>query len=118
MDHGQYQGQKSKRWLWKHPLHCATASVHEQLSLCQLILENVTDKNPPTDVTATTPLHQAAEKGHYDICKLFMEKIEEKSPQDIEGITPLLVAARNGHLKIYNMMLGYIRASSAVKRRF
>ena len=100
------------------PLHCATASVHEQLSLCQLILENVADKNPPTDVTATTPLHQAAEKGHYDICKLFMEKIEEKSPQDIEGITPLLVAARNGHLKIYNMMLGYIRASSAVKRRF
>ena len=65
------------------------------LCICHLIIEKVEDKNPSNDavlsywdaisfsyptsgvISGLTPLHLAAYNGHYETCKLLMEKIEE-----------------------------------------
>ena len=36
-----------------------------------------------------TPLHEAAYKGNLELCKLFMDKLEDKNPKDNTGKTPL-----------------------------
>ena len=57
----------------------------------------------------------AAGNGHYDVCKLFMEKIEDPNPTvnpgnsfKLGGLNPLDMAARNGHLKICGLIQGYL----------
>ena len=52
-----------------------------------MILENVTDKNPQDDLQIT-PLHDAAERNRYDICKLIIGNIADIHPKNHEGKTP------------------------------
>ena len=47
-------------------------------SICQLILENVIDKNPE-DGFGTTPLFLADQHGHTLICELIKESMEKTS---------------------------------------
>ena len=49
------------------------------------------------DVEQRTPLHLAAEMGHFSICELLIEKSEDKNPIDHWEMTPLHYAARNNH---------------------
>ena len=74
---------------WKiTPLHYAAQKGH--LAVCQLIINNVNDKNP--NEAGITPLHYAAENGHFDICQLIIDNVDDKNPNDITGSTPLDLA--------------------------
>ena len=47
-----------------------------------------------------TPLHMAAFKGYFEICKLILENVDDKNPSRNDGTTPLYMAAQFGHYKI------------------
>ena len=47
-----------------------------------------------------TPLHMAAKKGHLEVCKLFIKKLENKNPGDCKGLTPLTCAVEKGQFEI------------------
>ena len=47
-----------------------------------------------------SPLHIAAESGHYLICKMIMENVVDKNPRGKFGLTPLHLAADRGHIEI------------------
>ena len=48
------------------------------------------------------PLHSAALKGHFEICKLIVDSVEDKNPALSDGDTPLHFAAEQGHLELLN----------------
>ena len=56
------------------------AAEHGHLSICQLIIEKIEDKNPKGSTFGWTPLHCAALNGHFAICKLIMDNVEDKNP--------------------------------------
>ena len=56
-------------------------------------------------ITGWTPIHQAAENGHEQVCKLIMDKIKDKNPADLKGRTPLHIAAKNGYLAVCELIL-------------
>jgi ankyrin repeat protein len=87
------------------PLHAAAVNGH--LINCQLMIENLPDKNPKTD-DESTPLYLAAIRGHYEVFKLFFEIVLEKNPKmsiERQCKTPFHGAARNGHLDICQYIL-------------
>ena len=61
------------------PLHEAAWKGH--LSVCQLIVDNVDDKNPKND-NGKTPLHLASENGHSLVVQLILENVNNKNPKD------------------------------------
>ena len=58
------------------------------------------ETNNPRDRIGKTALHLAAEKGHFNVCKFFLENLEEKNPKDNYGRTPDDYAFANGHLNL------------------
>ena len=56
-------------------------------------------------IAGWTPIHQAAENGHEQVCKLIMDKIKDKNPADLKGRTPLHIAAKNGYLAVCELIL-------------
>ena len=80
------------------PLHLAAKSG--QIAVCRLMLGNMLDKNPASNLSKTTPLHYAAEAGHLQVCKLIMENIIDKNPNSEHGRTPLFLAQLNGHSEV------------------
>ena len=52
-----------------------------------------------------SPLHIAAESGHYLICKMIMENIVDKNPRGKFGLTPLHLAADRGHIEICKLFV-------------
>ena len=57
------------RWT---PLHLAASNGH--FSVCELIIDNISEKNPE-DQFGWTPLHSAAQNGHLRVCKLILSNI-------------------------------------------
>ena len=96
------------------PLHLAAKNGH--LSVCKLIIENVSDKNPISQATQQwinhwTPFHLAAHNGHFSVCKLLIDNISEKNPGDHTGWTPLHSAAQNGHLRVVKLIMSSLSAA-------
>ena len=92
------------------PLH--VAAENGQLSICQLIIPYLTDKNPRGFIRGRSdrrsPLDLAALNGHLDVFKLFFENNdEEKNPKNqfCLGETPLHLAAEKGHFNICNFII-------------
>ena len=56
-----------------------------------------------------TPLHYAAQNGHFEVCKLIIENTEVKNPKGYFGWTPLHNAARNGHFEVSKLILDNIQ---------
>ena len=54
---------------------------------------------PSSHRNGWTPLHSAAKSGHEKICKLLIEKTNNKNHADKKGRTPLHIAAFYGHFK-------------------
>ena len=109
-------------WNGATPLHLAAKNGN--LSICKLIIENVSDKNPNDEKMVNrgvrrwdvqhrmgqwTPLHLAAYNGHFSVCELIIDNISEKNPEDQFGWTPLHSAAQNGHLRVCKLILSNIR---------
>ena len=53
----------------------------------------------------TTPFHNAAYMGHYEICKLIINSVEEKNPKNVNCTTPLHEAVYNCHLNICKLII-------------
>ena len=69
------------------------------MELCESILTDAENKNPPNQ-RMVTPLHFAAEGGHKAICHMLISNADDENPPDTDGNTPLHLAARNGHLEV------------------
>ena len=72
------------------------------LSVCQLIADNIADKNPKTD-SGWTPLDLAAKNGHLSVCQLIVENVKDKNPKDWRGRTPLDLAISRKHASIQKL---------------
>ena len=83
------------------------AAKHGQMTVCQFIIENISDKNPlnPKDDYGCTLLHWAAEHGYLEVCQLVINYIEDKNPINSSRRTPLHYAAQNGHLSICQLIM-------------
>ena len=82
------------------PLHFAARNGN--LTISQLIIENVKDKNPKDDY-GITPLHMAARNGHLSVCQLIIENVKNKNPKDDYGSTPFQLAKNRGFTSICNL---------------
>jgi len=73
------------------------------------ICEKTKDYNPQNNNRCSyenvTPLHIAAWKGHFNICKLIVENISDCNIQDSHGKTPLDIAAYHGHFEICQILV-------------
>ena len=90
------------------PFHLAAKHGHEEV--CQLIMENIPEINPPGCNSKATPLHLAAWNGHLSICKMIIEKLPDKSVKHVnlkDGIdnTPLHLAAERGHFEVCQLIM-------------
>ena len=70
------------------PFHAAVNSGH--LKLCEMILDNLTDKNPKNN-KGETALHVAAYHGHTEICKMILDKSENKNPKGMYNRLSLII---------------------------
>ena len=98
--------------------------MHGHFDTCQLLIENVDDKNPQDD-SGRTPLHLVAEDGNYKVCQLILKNVtflksddtsektkkwskldisRIKNPANEDGRTPLHMAAANGHIGVYSLI--------------
>ena len=64
------------------------------------------DKNP-RDNNGVTALHNAAENGHLEVCKIILVNTAFKIPAARDGYTPLHLAVKNGHLEICEIMVAH-----------
>ena len=62
-----------------------------------------------------TPLHIAAKKGNFEICKLFLANIGHKNPENIVGCTPLYGAFQNNHFEICQLIIDNVDDMSSVE---
>ena len=68
-------------------------------------------KNPENNF-GWTPLHYAAEKGHFEIFKLSFLHAKDKNPEDIYGLTPLHLASIFKNLEVCKFVLENIKDGS------
>ena len=83
------------------PLHYAAR--YDQLTAYQVIMENNPIINP--ECGYMTPFHIAAEHGHLSICKLIIDKVEDKNPRNVDRETPLLYAVQGGFYEICKLII-------------
>ena len=56
-----------------------------------------------------TPLHEAANGGHFDVYQLILEQAANKNPKNMDGITPLDIAAFKGDFEISSLILENVK---------
>ena len=59
-----------------------------------------------------TPLHTAARNGHFEVCKLILENVEDKNPPDNIGSTPINEAIKKKNFKIARLILNHTENAS------
>ena len=85
------------------------------LEICEMIMENMDEKNPKGD-WGVTPFHKAAESGRLEVCKLIVENLLcdkemckryqcDKNPKNDNYFTPLHMAGMNGHLQVCKLII-------------
>ena len=91
------------------PLHWAAQAG--RLRICQLILENVSEKNPKArkffGYRLTTPLQLASRAGHTRVCKLILDSMQEESLTEAMQWTSQNFSP--GNWKIFNMILEHVQ---------
>ena len=68
------------------------------------------DKNPKS-IGNSTPLHQAALNGHFNVVELILNSVRDKNPSVWMGcgITPLHRAAENGHVSVCELIMSHLK---------
>ena len=56
-----------------------------------------------------TPFHSAAYNNRLKLCKVIIEKVEDKNPGSYGGETPLHQAASKGHLRVCQLIMGKLQ---------
>ena len=70
------------------------AAIVGDVDVFEFLLEKVEDKNPMLRKDRKwTLLHNLAAKGNLEMCRVMVEKVDDKCPQDFSGQTPYHVAA-------------------------
>ncbi len=62
------------------------------------------------DLELRTPLHRAAQLGHYDAARALLDldtELLQLNSQDVHGLTPLHLAVDGGHSEIVDLLLTY-----------
>ena len=72
------------------------------MKICELIANEVEDKNPVT-YHGNTPLHYAAENGNAEIFKVLINSFRDLSIKNNRGLTPFSLAVENNHNEILNI---------------
>jgi ankyrin repeat protein len=79
-------------------------------------MKQLINKNP-WNYDGVTPLNLAAEEGHFQICKLILDKVLDKSHiiiRDNNEQTPLHFAAKEGHGEICKLLLDNVEDKNPV----
>jgi len=84
-----------------------SAAFNNHLKLCQVIVQELKNKNPGNSA-GLTPLHFAAYGGHLEICQLILKTVQDKNPGEKKGGTPLHSAASMGHYNVCNLILDVV----------
>ena len=90
-----------------------------KLTMCQLVIEkmkriNSLKRNQPMDnFESWTPLHYAAKKGDFDLCKQILKYAEHKNPIDLFKRTPLHMAAKEGHFLICELIIHNVQLKNS-----
>ena len=71
--------------------------------MCESILSKLQDKNKK-DSHGNIPLHIAATKGYFSICKLFIENGMDLNSKNNKGETPFTLAYEKGHGKVIDLI--------------
>ena len=69
------------------------------LEIVKYIVSRLEDKNPATN-NGWTPLHAAAQEGHFEVVKYISNQLDDKNPIDNDGDTPQSIAEENGNTEI------------------
>ena len=77
------------------------AAERGSLSLCKFITQKTKSLNPAR-ADGMTALHFAVQEGHFDVCKYYIDTLDEdKNPTNHNGRTPLHDAAFQGNLEVF-----------------
>ena len=95
------------------PFHMAAnyyrnTEIWGHFEICQLIFEATGFQNPSNEY-GLTPLCLAAYNGNLQICKMIIEKLDDKNPATgSDRNTPLHNAAKQGHFEICKLIIGKV----------
>ena len=64
-----------------------------------MIVDQVEDRNPAA-YNGMTPLHIASQRGHVNVCRLFLDNSDDSSPVTLDGKTPLDMARQSNNRTI------------------
>ena len=88
-------------YLGRTPLHYAAIYANavnaDHLGVCKVILQSIEDQNPVSN-TGCAPIHCAADGGHLEILRLFLDNGADRRSIYF-GRTPIEIAASNGHFR-------------------
>ena len=88
------------------------AAERGYLEICRLILMILAKKNPKMPwiqiSNPLTPLHPAAENGHFKVFKAISEYVFDINPITAKETTPLDLAAKRGHVEICRLIIDRI----------
>ena len=79
------------------------------VDLCKFIYEKTRNHKNPKDIHGMTPLHYAAMRGSFELCKLMLENIAMKNPVDNWGDTPLHYAVNYNRFEICQLFIDNIK---------
>ena len=85
------------------PFHFAANNGN--LEMCNLIINNIDEKNPKCSTDGNTFLHMAATEGNLAMYQLILDNVDDKNPKNNRGDTPFHLAAKNGNIEICKMLL-------------
>ena len=90
------------------------AAYHGNLELFNNIFELVEDKNPSyNDHPYQTALHTAAMFGHFEMCKLILDRLEKKNPGSKMG-SILHIAAYYNYQKLFEFVFQQVEEKNPI----
>ena len=97
----------SRRYGKISPLVFSTFAMSD-VNVFKLLLEKAEDKNPTLGRDSNwTLLHDLAGKGNFEMCRLMVKAVEDKSPCNVDGSTPYHIAAYFGHKEVCRFLMEY-----------
>ena len=86
-----------------------TAADMSNVNVFTFLLEKAEDKNPIiTTHFNWTLLHRLAKHGKSEMCRLVVEKVEDKNPGDIYGNTPYHIAAMDNNVELCRSLMEHL----------